>query len=131
MILFDTLDELESYLMLHPLMQHVITIMDRSLPYDNPPGAYTCQECDLVSYVVDAFVSGDKGQSLVLAKGQTMVEICLEGEELISSTAPEMVFKLSQGRFLLVEGPVELRRGVNVNLPQAVKCVRFNWKGKE
>ncbi len=125
MIIFDTLSELESYLPAVPLLKHVITIMDRSLPYEETVGEYTCKEESKVTYQVDAFLSSDKGISFTVPSGMQKVLIALEGEEIISCEDSSTVLVMSEGRFALL-GEGHYKKGMTRSLPEAVKDVIFN-----
>lgn len=124
MIVFDVLSELESYVPAVPDLKHVITIMDRSLPYEKGTGVYACPESEKVSYRVDSYMTSTKGVELTVEKGTEAVVIALDGEEMVSSAAGDEVFILTEGRFLLLsEGTY--KRGTAVNLPSSVKDVVF------
>ena len=42
MVIFDVLDELETYSSVIPHMDDVVYVMDHSKPYDDDPGLYKC-----------------------------------------------------------------------------------------
>ena len=44
MLVFDVLDQLETYAPIIPHMDDVINVMDHSKPYDDDPGEYKCRE---------------------------------------------------------------------------------------
>ncbi len=121
MLLFDILDKLENYTKVIPHMDRVIDVMDHSKPYDDDPGEYECG--DGVRYVVSAHLSSANGFSGDNFPGQTVLEICLEGDEIISVSGS--VFRLSPGRFLVYDGDAEIKRGIASSLPVAFKTVRF------
>ncbi len=126
MIIFDTLSELESYLPAVPLLKHVITIMDRSLPYEESVGEYVCKEEAAVTYQVDAFLTSDKGVSFTVSHGKQAVLIALEGEEIVSSEDSQSAFVMSEGRFILL-GEGHYKKGMTRSLPEAVKDVIFTF----
>lgn len=122
MLLFDTLDELESYQKIIPGFKEIIDTLDHSRPYDEGPGDYLTKEKDGIKYTIDTFLSSSNG--FIASKSDGLVlEICLEGEELVS--ADGSVFKLSPGRFVIYEGAMEVKRGVMYSAPIAFKAVRF------
>lgn len=125
MIVFDTLDNMELYRPLKAELQHVIDIMDRSLPYDETPGDYKCPENDKVTYRVDAFLSG-KGFEYLPAEGKLTMEIVLEGESLTTLDG-DNVFSMAPGRFLLYSDGYKVKRGVEKTLPFSVKSVIFSF----
>ena len=125
MIVFDTLDNLELYKPIKAELQHVIDIMDRSLPYDQTPGEYKCPENDKVSYKVDAFLTG-KGFEYEPVREKLTMEIILEGEGLTTLDG-ENVFSMAPGRFLLYSDEYKVRRGVLKTLPFSVKSVIFSF----
>lgn len=128
MIVFDTLDKFELYNPIFSKLVHVIDVMDRSLPYDQVPGEYRCPEDDQVQYKVEAFLSSNEGLRYKTGKGDTFVEIMLEGEA-ITSLDGDNVFKLIPGRFLLYTSGYEVHSHVCANLPVACKSVLFKISG--
>lgn len=122
MIVFDTLDELESYKGAIEEIGVVIEVMDHSTPYDENPGEYKNPK-DKGTHIVEAFLSSDNGFINRLDEKNLYVEICLEGEELVNIAGS--VFKLSPGRFLAYKGYGEIKRGLAYTLPMATKSVRF------
>ena len=56
-MIFDTLSQLETYVPVVPAMAHVITVMDRSLPYERKDGTYACDEDESVTYRVMSAMS--------------------------------------------------------------------------
>lgn len=123
MIIFDTLDELESYKGVVPELNTVIDVMDHSLPYDETPGEYKNPGEDKGVHIVDAFLTSANGFAGALESGKLYVEICLEGEEIVSIDGS--VFKLTPGRFVVYSSIQNLKRGMMFSLPVATKCVRF------
>lgn len=129
MIIFDTLSQLETYLSSVKLMNHVISIMDRSLPYEAEDGFYSCKEEESVTYTVSSALTSRNGFPFTVEKGSLCVIIALEGEEIVSSLDSSMAFVLSEGRFLLLsEG--EYKRGVMTTLPGNFRDVRFSFPDK-
>ena len=125
MIIFDTLSQLETYLSSVKLMNHVISIMDRSLPYEAEDGFYE----ESVTYTVSSALTSRNGFPFTVEKGSLCVIIALEGEEIVSSLDSSMAFVLSEGRFLLLsEG--EYKRGVMTTLPGNFRDVRFSLPDK-
>ena len=61
MTVFDTVDQLESYLSAFPYLQHVIDILDRSLPWEKGNGFYSCEANSEVTYTVSSAVSSAHG----------------------------------------------------------------------
>ena len=123
MIIFDTLDELESYQGAVPSISTVIGIMDRSLPYEQGPGLYDTPEKSDVRYIVDENLSSDKGFEAEHHIGKMVMEIVLEGDEIISVSGS--VFRMVTGRFLIYSGDETVKRGLCYTLPQHFKAVRF------
>lgn len=122
MLIFDTLDELESYEKLIPGFVSVIDVLDHSKPYDDGPGKYSTGGKNPKRYVIDAYVSSRDGFAAPKSEG-LVLEICLEGEEIINASGS--VFRMAPGRFLIYDGGLEAKRGVMYSTPQAFKAVRF------
>lgn len=123
MIVFDTLDELESYKGAFSCIDTVIEVMDHSTPYDETQGEYPNPGKDKGVHIIDTFLTSQNGFMTTLDSNKTYLEICLEGEEIVSIDSS--VFKLSPGRFLLYSGYESVKRGLMYSLPIATKCVRF------
>ena len=123
MIVFDTLDELESYQGAFPEIAVIISVMDRSLPYDESPGHYDTPEKSDVKYIIDENLSSDKGFEAEHHPGARIMEIVLEGSEIVSVSGS--VFRLESGRFLIYSGSDDTRRGICYTLPEHFKAVRF------
>ena len=73
-----------------------------------------------------AFIGDIKGaaaERVIDAEGKTVLEIVLEGEEVVSVEGS--VFHLAEGRFLIYPGSAETKRGVAYTLPSYAKTVRF------
>ena len=123
MIVFDTLSYLESYQGAFPEIGTIISVMDRSLPYDQLPGRYDTPEKSEVRYIIDECLSSDKGFDSPGFEGKRVMEIVLEGEEIVSVS--DSVFRLMEGRFLIYSGDEKVRRGMMFSLPVHFKAVRF------
>ena len=52
MLVFDVLDQLETYSSVIPHMDDVIAVMDHSKPYDDDIGEYKCREKGETKYKV-------------------------------------------------------------------------------
>ena len=122
MLVFDVLDQLETYAPIIPHMDDVINVMDHSKPYDDDPGEYKCREKGDTTYKVSVHLSSEKGFPGDNFPSHTVVEIVLEGEEMVSLDGS--VFKLSPGRFLAYSGDSEIKRGIMWSTPIAFKSVR-------
>ncbi|NLZ68292.1 MAG: hypothetical protein GX903_04745 [Spirochaetales bacterium] len=122
MIVFDILDVLETYAPLHPMMQHVITVLDRSLPYTQEDGLYACPECKELTYKVESFVTSG-GIQYEGRKDCLTLEITLSNSQLISFDSPQSVYRLAVGRFIYTDEPY--KRGICINLPERIKTVQF------
>ncbi|MDY5931110.1 MAG: hypothetical protein SPJ34_03665 [Candidatus Ornithospirochaeta sp.] len=123
MTVFDTLDELESYRSVFPAMDGIADVMDHSLPYDQGPGEYDAAGHDGLKYIIDTHLSSDKGFEAEKHEGKKVMEIVLEGEEMVSFSSS--VFRLSPGRFLVYSGDESVRRGQCYASVSAFKSVRF------
>ncbi len=123
MIVFDTLDELESYQGAFPEIATIIGVMDRSLPYDQNPGHYDTPEKSDVKYIIDENLSSDKGFEAEHHPCMKVMEIVLEGDEIVSVSGS--VFRMESGRFLIYSGSDDVKRGLCYTLPQHFKAVRF------
>ena len=123
MIVYDTLSYLESYTGPFPAINTIISVMDRSLPYDQLTGRYDTPEESDVKYIIDEALSSDKGFESGLYEGKRVMEIVLEGEEVVS--AASSVFRLSEGSFLIYSGDEAVKRGIMYALPVHFKAVRF------
>ncbi len=123
MIVFDTLSQLESYEGVFPAIRSIIDVMDRSLPYDQGPGSYETHEKSDTSYIIDAFLTSDKGFPATGGGDKNVMEIVLEGDEIVSVDGS--VFRLQPGRFLIYRGNADVKRAVSYALPEHTKAVRF------
>lgn len=123
MIVFDTLSQLESYVGVFPAVRTIIDVMDRSLPYDQGNGHYETPEKSDVKYIIDTFLTSDKGFESEHFPAQIVMEIVLEGEEMISISGA--VFRMSTGRFIIYSGEESVKRGLAYTLPEHTKAVRF------
>ena len=123
MVVFDVLDNLETYSSVIPHMDDVVYVMDHSKPYDDSVGEYECRTNSEVKYKVSAHLSSETGFPGEEFPSHIVLEICLEGEEIVSVEGG--VFKLSQGRFLAYSGEGPVKRGVMLSTPTAFKTVRF------
>lgn len=122
-MLLDLLDHLEWYLKLHPLLQRVIDILDRSLPYEMGIGIY---QQDGLEYEIQKYVTSTSGQ-LCEPKG-TELHVVLEGEELVSlqrQGEPVVVSPLTTGMFLLLQKHEHYRHQQTLGEGLAVKKVIF------
>lgn len=122
-MIFDTLSQLESYAGVFPQISTIIDVMDRSLPYEQGDGKYDTPEKSDVSYVLDSFLSSDKGFEAEEYPGKKIMEIVLEGDEIISLEGS--VFRMQPGRFLVYNGDAGVRRGLAYALPEHTRAVRF------
>ncbi len=123
MIAFDTLSELESYAGAFPAIGVITGVMDRSLPYDQGAGRYDTPEKSDVSYIIDEFLTSQRGFPAETHDGNLVMEIVLEGEELISVSGS--VFRMETGRFLIYSGSDKVQRALMYSLPEHTKAVRF------
>lgn len=126
MIVFDTLDNLELYQGISDKILRVITIMDRSLPYDQGPGHYKCPEDDSVIYEIEAYPTTFNGKREIPSEKEYSMEIVLEGEA-VTSIDEENVFVMAPGRFLLLKGEVGIKRKMTRNIEKSVKSVIFRF----
>ena len=123
MLLYDILDKLENYTSVIPHMDRVIDVMDHSKPYDDECGEYSAGGDGSVMYVVSAHLSTPTGFEGERREGKLILEICLEGDEIVSVDGS--VFRLSPGVFLVYNGGAKIKRGIASSLPVAFKTVRF------
>ena len=123
MTVYDTLSELESYQGAFPQIATIITVMDRSLPYDQEKGRYDTPEKSDVRYIIDEFISSEGGFLPELLEGSRIMEIVLSGDEIISVDGS--VFRMGEGNFLIYEGNADVKRGLSWSTPGPVKAVRF------
>lgn len=123
MVIFDILDELETYSSVIPHMDDIVSVMDHAKPYEDSVGEYKCREKGETYYKVSAHLSSESGFPGEAFPGKRVVEICLEGEEMVAVDGG--VFKLSPGRFLFYSGDEAIKRGVMITTPVAFKSVRF------
>ncbi len=123
-MLIDLLDNLEWYRALHPAMQTVIDILDRSLPYEDAAGQHNV---DGLGYQVLAYVTDDPGSLQTATERQ--LHVVLEGEELFSlqdgNKQPVVVSHLTTGSFVLVAKGETYRHQQVLNGTCAVKKVIF------
>lgn len=128
-MLIDLLDNLEWYRVLHPDVQTVIDILDRSLPYEDAAGQHSV---DGLGYQVLAYVTNELG-SLQIA-GERQLHVVLEGEELFSlqdEKQPVVVSHLTTGSFVLVAKGETYRHQQVLTSECAVKKVIFKLPESE
>lgn len=123
MIVYDTLSELESYLGPFPEIGVIISVLDRSLPYQEGPGRYDTPEKSDVVYHIDEFLTSSSGFSPEIFSGKRVMEVVLDGDEIISVAGS--VFRMGEGTFLIYEGDAETKRGMCWSVPSHAKAVRF------
>ncbi len=123
MIVFDTLSELESYEGVFPAIRTIIGVMDRSLPYEQGDGRYDTPEKSDVRYIIDSFLTSDNGFEAEKHSGKNVMEIVLEGDEIVSVEGS--VLRMMNGRFLIYSGEAEVRRALSYALPEHTRAVRF------
>ena len=116
------MDELESYQGAFPEIATIIGVMDRSLPYDQNPGHYDTPEKSDVKYIIDENLSSDKGFEAEHHPGMKVMEIVLEGDEIVSVSGS--VFRMESGRFLIYSGSDDVKKH-----PHYDKCLRINYSG--
>lgn len=126
MIIFDTLDNLELYQGISDKILGLITVMDRSLPYDQGPGRYTCPEDDKIVYEIDAYPTTREGRLEMPSEREYSMEIVLEGES-VTSVGSDNVFVMAPGRFLLMKGETGVKRRMTRNIYKSVKSVIFRF----
>ena len=126
MIVFDTLDNLELYQGLSDKILRVITVMDRSLPYDQGPGRYKCPEDEEVLYEIEAYPTSESGKREMPGEKEFSMEIVLEGES-VTSVGSDNVFVMATGRFLLLKGETDVKRKMTRNIERSVKSVIFRF----
>ena len=114
-MIFDTLSQLETYVPVVPAMAHVITVMDRSLPYERKDGTYACDEDESVTYRVMSAMSSSGGFEFEVKAGEGALIVALDGEEVVS------FLLLGEGRY---------RRGVSISLPADFRDVVFTFPMK-
>lgn len=122
-MVLDVLDCLEWYRSLHPQMQQVIDILDRSEVYDQTKGTYVVEE---LVYSIETYLTSAEG--VVRKAKQDQLQVILEGEELFSlqvEDKPEMVFPLTTGMFVFVRSEEVYRHRQELNGIKAVKKVVF------
>ena len=129
MTLFDTLGQLETYVPAFPALARIISVMDRSLPYDQEDGTYSCPEDDSVTYLVTSATSSPHGHPFSVKEGTLSMIVALDGEEIVSNLDSSSVFTMIEGRFLIL-GPGDYKRGVMTNLPAPFRDVRFTFPDK-
>ena len=125
-MIYDTLSQMESYQTCFRNLAFVISILDRSLPYDKPDGSYVCEENRDVTYVTQSYVTSSKGLPFTVKKGECALLAALDGECLVSTGDSSAVFKVMEGSFiLLTEG--EYKKGLSANLPSGFREVHFSF----
>lgn len=123
MLIYDVLDKLENYSSVVPHMDRVIDVMDHSKPYEDECGEYSLSKDNSLKYIVSAHLSSTTGFWGENFPSRTVLEIVLEGDEIVSVDGS--VFCLSEGRFLVYDRGLTIKRGIASSLPAAFKTVRF------
>lgn len=88
-MIFDTLSNLEHYAGVVPQLKTVAEAMDHDDVYDLPKGRYKTPK-DEVSYEVVEYSSANNQQMFCFHKNKTVVQIILEGKELLSTSWREL-----------------------------------------
>ena len=118
---------MESYQTCFRNLAFVISILDRSLPYDKPDGSYVCDENKDVTYVTQSYVTSSSGLPFTVKKGECALLAALDGECMVSTADSSAVFKVMEGSFiLLTEG--EYKKGLSANLPSGFREVHFSFR---
>lgn len=122
-MLIDLLDNLEWYRALHPNLQTIIDILDRSLPYEDGEGEH---QVDGLSYLVMTYATSGRG--VVKSAAERELHVVLEGEELFSlqdEGQPLVVSPLTTGSFVLLAKGEVYRHQMMLNTACQVKKVVF------
>lgn len=150
-MIFDTLENLETYAGSVPQLRTVAQAMDHDNVYDLEPGHYTTPD-PAVEYDVISYTASDAGGQFEFHKNHTYVEIVLSGNELMSTSWRELkdsapvyssatdtgfldceplsVLKASQGRFALFLPGEVFRTGIGNSEGGLVKKVIFKINEK-
>jgi beta-galactosidase beta subunit len=122
-MLFDILENLEWYVNLYPSLKRVIGIMDRSLPYQDEPGAH---QVDGIFYEVLSYQGGS--DSMIRRSDHTQMHCILEGEELLSleeNEAPSVVIMATEVRFVILREGESYKSSMQMANDRGVKKVIF------
>lgn len=128
-MLLDLLDNLEWYRPLHPKMQTVIDILDRSLPYEDAVGQH---RVDDLSYQILTYMTDEQG--VLQSATERQLHVMLEGEELFSlqdDGQPLVVARFTVSSFVLVAKGEVYRHQQVLNTSCAVKKVVFRLPESE
>ena len=128
-MLIDLLDNLEWYRPLHPKMQTVIDILDRSLPYEDAVGQH---RVDDLSYQILTYMTDGRG--ILQTATERQLHVVLDGEEMFSlqdAGQPLVVACLTIGSFVLVAKGEVYRHQQILNTACAVKKVVFRLPESE
>ena len=115
MFIYDTINDLETYLQVVPKLDIAISILDRSLPYEL---LNDVKITDGLRYKVESYIADENGQyndneNLVLI-------LTLDGRQMLRSG--DNVFVLNEGSFLVLDKPY--KKGIAIAEGESVKdCV--------
>ena len=115
MVIFDTINDLETYVNIVPNLDKSIGILDRSLPYEL---FNDTKITDGVKYKVESYVASSEGyysynDNLVLI-------LTLDGRQMI--TSDNNVFVLNEGSFVILDKP--FKKGIAIAEGESIKdCV--------
>ncbi len=122
-MLIDLLDNLEWYRRLHPCVQTVIDILDRSIPYEDAIGQH---KVDGQDYQVLAYITSEQGA--LQTADERELHVMLEGEELFSlqhEQQPVVAARFTTGSFVLLGKGETYRHQQVLGDRSAVKKVVF------
>lgn len=145
-MVFDSLDQLETYIPVVPALRLIADIMDHDDLYEMECGSYKSKDSK-VSYTISEYVTSSAGRPFEYRKDLTEVHIVLKGQELMSTSwrelksqsdsysekddigffqaEPVSVFQATQGRFVVFMPGEPHRTGVCMGEPSVVKKVVF------
>ena len=115
MHIFDTINDLESYLAVVPNLDKLIDILDRSLPYEMTNGSDMTSG---IKYKVETYNAKEKG--FFIPNENCVLILTLDGRQMV--TTEEGVFVLNEGSFLILDASYS--KGIAIGNEETVRdCV--------
>ncbi|MCF0237815.1 MAG: YhcH/YjgK/YiaL family protein [Sphaerochaetaceae bacterium] len=145
-MIFDNLDNLETYIPVLPALRQIADIMDHDDLYEKEVGHYTTKN-EKISYSISQYLTSTTDKPFEFHGEYSVVQIVLKGSELVSTSWREMaknadayskkddtgffqgnpisVFQATQGRFMVFLPGEPYKSGVASGESSLVKKVTF------
>ncbi len=88
-MIFDTLDQLETYIPVLPALRVIADTLDHDELYDKAPGKYSTRD-PKVTYTISEYMTGSADKPFEYHLEHTDVMVVLSGQELMSTSWREL-----------------------------------------